>query len=134
YGTIAKRRDQTQRVPDKVRQAKGIQVAVIRVIPSRRAPVAALIRGDHVISRRREWEHDFPPRVCEFRKAMEKQNEGPTLGLESCLERMDRETVDASDNAGSTAVWQRGIALSWRIACIHSNDGRVLRDRRTANR
>jgi hypothetical protein len=111
HGTIAKRQDQTQRVPDEVGQAKGSAVAAIRVIPSSRAPVAALIRGDHVISRRRERAHDLPPRICELRKAMEKQDEGASLGLESCLERVDRETVNVVDHAGTDAGWQRGVAV-----------------------
>src|SRR3984885_7164551 len=63
YGTIAKRRDQTQRVPDKVGEAKGIKVAVIRVVPPDGTSVATLIGSDHVISRCRKREHDFPPRV-----------------------------------------------------------------------
>src|ERR1700733_1528027 len=63
YGTIAKGRDQTQRVPDKVGEAKGIKVAVIRVVPPDGTSVATLIGSDHVISRCREREHDFPPRV-----------------------------------------------------------------------
>src|SRR6202035_1323272 len=106
YGTIAKRRHQTQRVPDKVRQAKRIKVAVVCAIPSRRAPVAALIRGDHVISRRGKGTHDLPPGIGEFRKTMEKQDEGPPVGLESCLEHMDREAVDVLDNAGADAGWK----------------------------
>src|SRR3984957_18823795 len=43
HGAVAKRRDQTQRVPDKVRQANLIKVAVIRVIPPHSASIAALI-------------------------------------------------------------------------------------------
>jgi hypothetical protein len=99
HGTIAERRDHTQRVPDKVGQTKGSKVAVVRVIPSRRASVATLIGGDHMISRCRKREHDFPPAVCQLRKAMEKQDAAPSLRLESCLQHMDRETVDVIDHA-----------------------------------
>ena len=87
-----------------------------------------------MISRRGKGTHDFPPRVGEFRKTMEKQDEGPPVGLESCLEHMDREAVDVLDNAGADAGWQRGLAVGWKVACLHANDGRILRDRRTANR
>jgi hypothetical protein len=134
HGTIAERRDQTQRVPDEVGQAKGSKVAVVSVIPSRRAPVAALIRGDDVISRRRKRAHDSPPRVCEFRKAMEKRDEGPPVGLESSLEHVDRESVNVVDHAGADAGWQRGIAVGRKAAGAHTNDGRAFRDHGTANR
>ena len=42
---------------------------------------------------------------------MEKQDEGASLGLESCLERVDRETVNVVDHAGTDAGWQRGVAV-----------------------
>src|ERR1700722_10010975 len=134
HGTIAKRRAQTQRVPDKVRQAKGRKVSVVRAIPSRRAPVAALIGGDHVIARRRERAHDFPPAVSEFRKSMEQQDEGPPLHLESRLKYVDRETVDVMDSAGADADWQRGIAVRRKAVPVQANDVFAVGDRGTVNR
>jgi hypothetical protein len=65
---------------------------------------------------------------------MEKQDEGPPVGLEASLEHMDRETVDVLDNAGADAGWQRGLAVGRKVARRPANDDRILRDHRTANR
>ena len=103
HGAVAKRRDQAQRVPDKVREAKRVKVPIVRIIPPGSAPVATLIGSDHVISRGCKWKHDFAPAVREFRKAMEKQDAGPTLCLKPGLQNMHRETVDVVDNARTDA-------------------------------
>ena len=50
---------------------------------------------------------------------MEKQDAGPSLRLESCLQHMDRETVDVIDNAGTDAGRQRGIAVGWKVGDIY---------------
>ena len=65
---------------------------------------------------------------------MEEHDERAPVGLEASLEHMDCETVDVLDDAGADAGWERGLAVGWKVACLHTNDGRILRDRRTANR
>ena len=68
---------------------------------------------------------------------MEEQDAGPSLRLESCLQHMDRETVDVIDNAGTDAGRQRGIAVGWKVGDIYVDNGcagRGLRERETANR
>jgi hypothetical protein len=69
-----------------------------------------------MISRGRKGKHDFPPAVCEFRKTVEKQDARPSLRLESCLQNMDRETVDVFDHTGTDAGWQHGITVGRKVA------------------
>jgi len=52
-GAVAKRVDQPDGVSHHVEHAEGIGIGVIRVVPARGAPVAALVGGDHVIPGRR---------------------------------------------------------------------------------
>src|SRR5262245_28962347 len=74
HRAVAQRRDQAQRVPDKIRKAKRIEVAGVRIVPSRGASVATLIGGYYVISRCRQRQHHFAPTVGEFRESMQKQD------------------------------------------------------------
>src|ERR1700730_7436135 len=99
YGAIAKRRDQPQCVPSKIRNAKRIKIAVVRTVPSRGASVATLIRGDDVISGCSQWQHYFAPTVGEFREAMQKQDARAPFCFEPGLKHMHRETFDVVDHA-----------------------------------
>ena len=64
---------------------------------------------------------------------MEKQDARPSLRLESCLQQMDRETIDVIDNPGTDVVGQCGIAVGRKVASIQANDGRALGDLGTVN-
>jgi hypothetical protein len=64
---------------------------------------------------------------------MEEQDAGPSLRLESCLQHMDRETIDVIDHTRTDAGWQRGIAVGRKVADIQANDGGALGDLGTAD-
>ena len=64
---------------------------------------------------------------------MEQQDAGPPLRLESCLQHMDRETIDVIDHAGTDARWQRGIGVGRKVAYIQAKDGGALGDLGTVN-
>jgi hypothetical protein len=96
---IAEREHKPHGIADHVEDAEGIGIGIIGVVPAGGAAIAALIRGDRVISRRCKRQHYLAPAVGEFRKAMQQQHGGPAGALVASFQNVHRQAINVSDGA-----------------------------------
>ena len=96
---IAEREHKPHCIANHIEDAKGIGIGIIGVVPAGGAAIAALIRGDHIISRRRKRQHYLAPAVGEFREAMQQQHGGPTGALVAGFQNVHRQAIDVGDAA-----------------------------------
>ena len=85
---IAERRDQPQRVPDRVQNAKRAEVPIIFRVPPGRAAIAPLVGRHDPEARGGERQHHLSPGVGEFREAVQQQDQRPAACLEAGLQHM----------------------------------------------
>ena len=90
HGAVAERIDEPDGVAHHVENAEGIGIGVIGVVPAGGAPVAALVGGDDVITRRRQRQHHLAPAIGQLREAVQQQHGGPARRLEAGLQHMNR--------------------------------------------
>jgi len=67
------------------RRRKGIEVAIISVVPACGAPIAPLVGSDDMEPRGCKGCHHLSPGVGKLREAVEKQDARPTFTLEAGL-------------------------------------------------
>src|SRR6202000_2875912 len=115
--TIAERRHQAERVAHKIKQPERIQVAIVIRIPAGGAPIAALVRCDHMVAGLRQRRHYLAPAESKFREAVQQQEAGPAARLEAGFEHMYPQAVDVLDVARADSWGQGNIGKG--IRCVH---------------
>ena len=98
-GAIAQREDEPERVPNQVKERKGVQAVVVAGAPPGGSAVAPLVGSDHVETRRRKRQHDLAPAIGQFRESVKEQDAGPVSALEARLQAMQGEAVAVFDKA-----------------------------------
>ena len=58
---IAECRDQPQRIPNRIQQPEGVEVAVVIGVPAGAAAITPLVGGEDMKAGSGEWQHDFAP-------------------------------------------------------------------------
>ena len=76
---VAERVQQPHDIAHEVEEPIGREVAVIVRVPTRRSPVAALVRRDDVEARPRQGRHDAPPAIGQLGKPVQQQSTGSAL-------------------------------------------------------
>ena len=113
HRAVAQSRHQPQGVADEVEHAEGRKLAVVGGVPAAGAPVAPLVRRDHVKPRLCERQHHLSPAVRELWEAVQQQDAGPVAGrnaaVEAGLQHMHAEAVDVVDEAGAYAGGQNRL-------------------------
>jgi hypothetical protein len=107
----AQRPDQPDHVPDQVQDPVGMKVAVVVAVPAGGSAVAALVRGDHVKTGRRERQHDLAPAVGKFGKTVQQDDAGPpagSCGREAGFQQVHRQAVHVPHEPGSDTGRQDG--------------------------
>ncbi len=105
----AERGEQPQDVAHQIERAERPQVGVIAIVRSGGAPIAALVRRDHMEAGRRQHRHYPPPAEGEFREAVQQHDHRPPFALESGLQHMHGEAVDVVEQTRADAGWKQGF-------------------------
>src|SRR5438270_13322717 len=100
---MAERKHECQRVLYDVENAEEVEIAIIGAVPPGRAPIAALVRRNHVEASGCERQHHLAPAVGKLGKAVQQQDAWPSRLLVARLEHMHREAIDVLNEARADA-------------------------------
>src|SRR4029453_18168511 len=107
HRTIAQGRTQSERIPHQVEHAKSVQITIIRAVPPGGAPVAPLVGGNDVKPGRGQGQHNLAPAIGQLREAVQEQDAGTVLRLESAFSQVDGKTIDMGHEARAY-TWREG--------------------------
>ena len=94
---IAEREREPEHIAHRVQKAEGPQVRVVICAPAGRAAVAAQVRRDHMKAGSRDRRHHLAPRIGHLRKPVQHQNQRAVRTIETSLEDVHAQAVDAVD-------------------------------------
>lgn len=101
-----------QRVARQVQHVKRAEVAVVIRAPTGGAAVAALVRGDHVIARRRQRRHHLAPGPRQFGEAVQQQDARTPRRFEPGFQDVHAQPIDAIHKARADTGGEDG-GVQW---------------------
>ncbi len=105
-GTNAERREQRQHVLHQVERPERPEIAVVGLVPAGGAPVATLIRREHVVPGPGERRHHLAPAIGKLREAVQQQKRRPSPL--ACLQQVHAQTVHVLHEARVHPLRQNG--------------------------
>ncbi len=118
HRAMAQRRYESERIAGKVEKPKRSKIAVVVGIPARGAPITSLVGRHDVKPRGCERHHQFSPGIGQLRKTVEQQDAGSVFLLESGLQHVHAQAVDAGHEAGADAGRQHGVFQGWQLGHV----------------
>ncbi len=127
---VAEREHEPHRIAHHVERTERIGIGIVGIVPSRGAPVTALVGRDHVVAGRGQRRHHLTPAVGELRKTVQQQHDRPVASLVARFQDMHGEAVHPRHHAGTDAGRQRAVAVRSEARGVRVHDGRRRRARR----
>ena len=111
---VAQRVDERHRIANHVEDSEGIRIGVVGIVPTGGAAKPAHVGRDRVIAGQRQRQHHLPPAIGKLRETVQKKDRRTPGRVETCLQKMHRESVDIGHSARTDARRDRSITVRWQ--------------------